>query len=558
MAGLSAANLKERATELAGKFTTGQKALMGGVTLAVIVALFMVTKAAGQQEMSALYSNLKPTDASAVTEKLTAEGTTYTLADGGATIMVPKEKVYDLRLKMAADNLPESSPDGYALLDKQGITTSEFSQQVGFQRAMEGELTKTIAAMDPIEQATVHLAIPKDNVFAASEAKASASVLVKVKPGKQVDSGQVQAIVHLVASSVNGLAPEAVTVADSKGQVLAAPGADGTDSAAGDLNTKQRAAYEKTVATSIQAMVEPVVGPGKAKVTVAADLDFNQKNATSEVFQQPSGNVAQGTPQAQTQKTETYTGAGAADAGVLGPDGAPVTGGANGGDTNYQLNQTETKNALNRVVEQTKSAPGSVRRMSVAVLLDSGSSTADQVTQIQNLVAAAAGINTQRGDAVQVSRLAFDTSEADAQQKELEEAQAAEERAATMGTVRQLVVVLFLAGLVFLVYRSMRKATRRRPSTLYAGEVREIPTTPDEPLVLERPMETLPVPVEAESAPEPEDEDDLLDLTPIRTEEQIQRDRISRQIDQMIEQQPAEVAQMLRGWLGESKKGVKK
>jgi flagellar M-ring protein FliF len=419
---------------------------------------------------------------------------------------------------------------------------------------MEGELTKTISAMDPVEQATVHLAIPKDNVFAASQAKASASVMVKVKPGKQVESGQVQAIVHLVASSVSGLAPEAVTVADSKGVVLAAPGADGTDAASGDLNTKQRAAYEKSMANSIEAMVEPVVGPGKAKVTVAADLDFHQKNATSETFQQPSGNPTQGTPQAQTQKTETYTGAGAADAGVLGPDGAPVVGGANGGDTNYQLNQTETKNALNRVVEQTKSAPGSVRRMSVAVLLDSASSTADQVTQIQNLVAAAAGINTQRGDAVQVSRLTFDTTEADAQQKELEDAQAAEAREATMGTVRQLVVVLFLAGLVFLVYRSMRKATRRRPNTLYAGEVREIPSTPEEPLVLERPMETLPVPAE----PEPELEDEVFDLTPARTDEQIQRDRITRQIDQMIDQQPVEVAQMLRGWLGESKKAVKK
>src|SRR3954452_9445358 len=144
MAAPTAANLKDRATELAGRFTTGQKALMVGVTLAVLVAIFLVTKAAGQQEMSSLYSNLKPADASAVTEKLTADGTTYTLADGGATIMVPKDKVYDLRLKMAAENLPESSPDGYALLDKQGITTSEFSQQVGFQRAMEGELTKTI------------------------------------------------------------------------------------------------------------------------------------------------------------------------------------------------------------------------------------------------------------------------------------------------------------------------------------------------------------------------------------------------------------------------------
>src|SRR3954469_12568418 len=269
---MNVGDLKAKATEMASRFTTGQKAMMGAATVAVLIAMLLVMKSASKTELSPLYSNLKPADAAAVTEKLTAEGSTYELADGGGTIMVPKEKVYDLRLTMAADGLPQSGPEGYALLDKQGITTSEFSQQVGFQRAMEGELTKTIDTMDPIASSTVHLAIPKDDVFASDKGKASASVLVKTKPGKALDAAQVQAVLHLVASSVQGLDPDAVTVADSTGQVLAQPGENGGQNAAADLNTKQRLAYEKSLSTDLEALILPVVGAGKSKVTVSADL----------------------------------------------------------------------------------------------------------------------------------------------------------------------------------------------------------------------------------------------------------------------------------------------
>ena len=174
--GMNVGDLKAKVSELSGRFTMGQKVAMGGVTLAVVIVMVLVMKSASKTEMAPLYSNLKPADAAAVTEKLTAEGATYELADGGATVMVTKDKVYDLRLSMAAEGLPQSGPEGYDLLDKQGITASEFSQQVGFQRAMEGELTKTIDTMDPIASSQVHLAIPKADVFANDKGKASASV----------------------------------------------------------------------------------------------------------------------------------------------------------------------------------------------------------------------------------------------------------------------------------------------------------------------------------------------------------------------------------------------
>jgi flagellar M-ring protein FliF len=543
-------DLKAKVTDLAGRFTTGQKVMMVGATLAVIVAMMFVMRSASKTEMAPLYSSLKPADAAAVTEALTTQGTTYELADGGATIMVPREKVYDLRLAMAAEGLPESTPEGYALLDKQGITASEFSQQVGFQRAMEGELAKTITAMDPVDTSTVHLAIPKDDVFANDDKKASASVLVKTKQGKTLDSTQVQAIVHLVASSIEGLAPEAVTVADSTGQVLAAPGQQ-SGGGGGDANAKQRSAFEEAKASAIQALIEPVVGIGKAKVTVSADLDYSQKKTTSETFQQPSGDPNVPTKQSETVKNETYTGAGSSDAGVLGPDGAPVAGDGSGNQTNYDLKQNDAKFLQNRAVEESTSAPGEVKRLSVAVLVDAGATSTDQITQIQNLVSAAAGLSPQRGDAVQVSRMAFGGAEAAqaAQQKELEEAKAAESSAGTMGMARQAAVVLFLLALLFFVYRSMKKAAKRRLPGLYAGDVRELdapPRTP-EPLVLERPVLQLPAEAPAVESGRPGP-----------SEEELERQKVTHQVEDMIDQQPAEVAQMLRGWLDDGKRGARK
>jgi flagellar M-ring protein FliF len=548
------AELKSKVTELSGRFNTTQKMLMGGVTLAVVIAMVFIMKSASKTEMASLYSNLKPADAAAVTEKLTAEGSTYELADGGGTIMVPKDKVYDLRLSMAAEGLPQSGPEGYALLDKQGITASEFSQQVGFQRAMEGELTKTIATMDPIASATVHLAIPKADVFASDKGKASASVLVKTKPGKDMDPAQVQAVVHLVASSVQGLEPTAVTVADSAGNVLAEPGENGGRNAANDLNTKQRLAYEEALSKDLEELLRPVVGPGKSKVTVSADLDFAQRKTTSETFENPSGNAQQATPQSQTQKNETYTGPGAADAGVLGPDGAPVAGGGTAGATEYDLEQNETRNALNRSVEETNAAPGTVQRLSVAVLVDAGATSIDQVNQIQNLVSAGAGLTPARGDTVQVSRMAFGGADAAlaAQQKAEQEARDAEQAQQTQGMVRQGAVALFLAGLLFFVYRAMRKASKRRNEGrggLYAGDVREVtPPTPPEPLSLE--AATIDLPDEPEALPE-------VPAEPERSPEELERDRVSKQVEELVDQQPAEVAHMLRGWLGDGKAGAR-
>ena len=174
----------------------------------VVIGGVMFTSWANKPSYSPLYSNLAASDAASITSKLASDKVPYRLTDAGGTIEVPVNDVYSERIKLAAAGLPSSGQSGYSLLDKQGITTSEFTQQVDFQRAMEGELAKTITAIDGVAAASVHLVIPQQDVFAQSTSTASAAVLVSMTPGSSLSPTQVQAIVHLVASSVEGPRPD--------------------------------------------------------------------------------------------------------------------------------------------------------------------------------------------------------------------------------------------------------------------------------------------------------------------------------------------------------------
>src|SRR4051794_39698273 len=245
-------------------FTPGQKAVTIFAILALAIGGYFFATWAAKPTYSALFSNLSSKDASAIVESLQESGTPYELANNGTTIMVPQDQVYDLRLQLSGEGLPGESDTGYALLDQQGITTSDFMQQVNYQRALEGELASTIKSIDGVEAATVHLVVPQKDVFSDDQDKTTASVLVQSSPNKPLSSQQVQAIVHLVASSVEGLDPEQVTVAGADGKILSAGGgaavATGGDSGAGSPT----GAFPNRPNPSLQAMLDSVVGPGHA------------------------------------------------------------------------------------------------------------------------------------------------------------------------------------------------------------------------------------------------------------------------------------------------------
>jgi flagellar M-ring protein FliF len=474
MASLDVTSVRRRAASVWSGFTSGQKTMLALAMAAVVLGGWFFTKWAAQPTWSPLYGNLGSTDAASITQELAGKGVSYKLSDGGATVLVPQAQVYQLRLDMSAKGLPTGGSQGYSLLDKQGITTSEFTQRVDYQRALEGELARTINAIDGVSSADVHLVIPADDVFADDSRKPSASVLLRPKtPGTKFSSDQVRSVVNLVAGSVEGLTPDAVTVADSAGHTLSAPGQDGV-LGGGDAQATQAATFEDGLARSLEDMLAPVTGQGGAVVRVKADLDFDQRSTTTESFAQPAaGQTAPLVTESTSQETFAGPGAAGAAGGVLGTNGQnAATGNAASTANNYSKNSADRSFAVGKVTEQVKSAPGKVTRLSVAVLLD------DKVKvptdQINNLVTAAAGLDTKRGDVVSVQAMAFDHRAADAATKEQKAAADAKSKAQLMNLVRTAGVLLIVLVALFLAWRSAKKAGVNRyplPGVLPAGPV---------------------------------------------------------------------------------------
>jgi flagellar M-ring protein FliF len=401
----------------------------------------------GKPTMSPVFTDLTPADASAVVDELEARGVPYELTAGGTTVLVPEDQLYDLRIALAADGVP-SSEDGYSLLDDMGMTTSDFQQHVTYQRALEGELARTIEAMDGVRAATVHLAIPEESVFVEEAGAPTASVFVELETGASLDADAVQAIVNLVSSAIPGMEPTGVSVIDADGQVLT----DGTG--AGGTSSE----YEDGVTARVQAMLDRVVGPGNAVVTVQAELSRDQTQRTSETYT-PAEGVP---PLSSSTTTEEYSGTGTAVGGVLGPDNIAVPDNTDGAGT-YSSEQEVLNNTVNKVTEQTAVGPGGVSRQSVSVVVDSQAGAGVSLTELERMIGAAAGIDPSRGDQVAVTRMAFDTSAADRAAEAIEAADKAAAADRQSELIRQGIVAgvaLVVLAVVLVVARAARKARR--------------------------------------------------------------------------------------------------
>ncbi|GAA2516203.1 flagellar basal-body MS-ring/collar protein FliF [Pilimelia columellifera] len=510
-----------------GSFTAGQKAVTIISVLVLGIGGFFFATWASQPTMAPLFSNLSGGDANAIVEELTTAGAPYELTDGGATIMVPSDQVYDLRIKMSGAGLPAQADTGYALLDKQGITTSDFMQHVGYQRALEGELSSTIKSIEGVKGATVHLVIPQKDIFSDDEKKPTASVLVTSQSGTTLDDEQVRAVVHLVGSSVEGLDPKDVTVADSNGTVLSTGDGRGIAGGAAGGNQREQAtqAYEVRMNTALQRMLESVVGPGKAIVKTTAEIDLDETETKSQRY------VADPAvpPLTETTKEETYTGGAGANGGVLGPDNIQVPNGANGGG-DYESTEEARRNAVGLVTETRQAAPGTVNRLNVSVLMDANTAAGIDQAQVQQMVSAAAGINAQRGDTMAVTMLPFDTAAADAAKDQEKEATEAENTAQLISMAKTAGLVLLVLILILLAWLSNRK----KRTQLTEEELAELAAM----------QASLVAEAEAGRALEAGDQlalEAAEDHGPNRREE----------ISEMVANQPEEVAVLLRSWLAD-------
>lgn len=516
-------------------FTIAQRTIaIIGIAVLVLggVALFSWLS---RPAYSPLFSGLSAADANAVVEQLRSASVPYELTDGGSTVLVPKEDVYDQRLAAASAGLPTASSGGYTLLDKIGVTASEFQQSVTYKRAIEGELAATISSMEGISAASVKLAIPQESVFVSETKDPTASVFVELADRSALSTQKVEAIVHLTSAAVTGLTPENVAVVDQTGRTLSTVGAGaagGVDDQAND--------YEARVATSVQKMLDTVVGVGNATVTVAADIDRSSNQRQDETYTPADG----APPSSEQTRTETSKG-GSSDAGVLGPDNIAVPSGTS--DSEHQTSEVTRNNVVNKSVQTTTTPAGTLRRQSVSVAVDAAAGVSVDTAQLTSLVATAAGIDTARGDAVTVEFVSFSQTEAKAAQDALKAAKDAAdaERAAALRNaviVAAAVAVPLVAGVIVFLVRM-----RRRDRDEVDGDEDYVPLLESGPRPLlgtTAPPRLDPAPVAKlfidEPAPEPEPEQELEPA-------QVSLERRRSDLDALARQDPRRTADLLRG-----------
>ena len=520
-----------RARGFMSGFTSGQRSVVIVGGLALVLGAFALTRWVAQPTWAPLYGNLSGNDANAIVDQLRSDGVQYKLTDGGATILVPQSQVYDERVALSGKGLPASdSGGGWSLLDKQGITATDFQQNVAYQRALEGELGKTLGAITGVRTAVVHLAIPKKDVFATDQDAPTASVLVGLQPGVTLDRGQIRAITHLVAGSVPELDPAKVTVTDATGRLLSAPdsgNAADAAAAAGDADA-QTAQYEDRLGTAVQRMLDQVLGAGKSVVRINAQLDYSSRDTTSERFVQETGVD----PLSEATVSETYVGAGDSAGGTLGQIApTPVTGAT--GNGSYARQQRTVENPVGKIVDRTQAAPGTVERLTVAVALDSKAAGAIDASQVEALVSNAVGLNTTRGDTVQISTLPFDTTAAAAATKDIAAAQKAAKTAQYIQLGKKAGLGLLVVIILFL---AMRRAKPKE--TVISATASDLPA---EGLVL--PSGTQLALGGGSDLPQLPAED------PVEVERS--KERMRTEVAELVDNQPEDVAAMLQGWLAE-------
>jgi flagellar M-ring protein FliF len=386
---------------------------MGAVTLALVGFFAFLILRISQPAMTTLFSDLSLQDSNAITRELDQRGVKYELRNDGQLVMVPKENVLRLRMEMAAKGMPSGGGVGYEIFDKSdNLSATSFVQNVNHLRALEGELARTIRSLDRVQNARVHLALPDRQIFQRERKEPRASIVLKVRG--ELDAGQVRAVRHLVASAVEGLKPDRVSIVDEAGRLLA--DGSGSENDATAAIAEKQAGYERRLRTQIEEIVASVVGSGRARVQVAAEMDFNRIQQTSDTFD-PESRVVRST---QT-RNENNVSNDAREGQVTVGNELPGANQQGGGAQNREASQ-KAEELVNYEISRTTRTEtiegGRVKRLSVAVLVDGTYTRAgtdltyqpraqDEIDRINALVRSAMGFDRGRGDQLEVVNLRF-------------------------------------------------------------------------------------------------------------------------------------------------------
>ena len=397
-----------------------QRILIVLAALMVAGGLWWLARWNKDRDFKPLYTGLSGEDAGAIVAKLKESGTEYRIVDNGQAVQVPSAKVNELRLAMASAGLPKSGRIGYELFDKMNFGQTDFAEQVNYRRALEGELERTIMSVAEIEQARVHLSFAKDSLFTESKQSAKASVLVKLKEGRKLVSANVEAVKNLIASAVEGLQPELVSVVDSSGRTLGVDAKLSADEAVTDRMLEFRKKIEANLLEKVKNTLEPLLGPQRFRAGVTVDCDFSSGDQSEETFDPNKSVMVNSQRSEDTGSTVTTGGVPGTQPNLPRPPARAANG---GGAINRRTENISFQTS--RMVKHLKLPEGTLRRVSVSVLLDQRSHwdvvagkpkmvldppTPQQLKTLKDVVSGAVGIDTARGDQVVLETMPFDVT----------------------------------------------------------------------------------------------------------------------------------------------------
>ena len=382
---------------------------LGGVALLCVIFFSVLILQVGTTEYALLYANLSDADSSAVMAKLKEQKVPYQLENQGRSILVPMDQVYEVRLELAGAGLPQGGGVGFEIFDKQSFGMTDFTQKVNYQRAMQGELSRTITSLAPVRAARIHLALPEQRLFQEQQKPVTCSVIVSLEPGQTLSEGQAQGVIHLVSASVEGLLPENVTVIDANGRVLSRRTGSGEKGGLepGMLGFQQ--ALEQRLEERAQSLLDRAVGVGNSLVRVTASLDFTKRERVEEIYDPKKRAIK--SEQLIEEKTDENRGG---KVGGTGDTQEERTSVSNRSEENVEYE-------VSKVISKAEDPVGAVRTLSVAVLVsdrmvpgEEGAQPVfeprpqEELRSIREMVVNAVGLNLERGDQISVLSRSFE------------------------------------------------------------------------------------------------------------------------------------------------------
>lgn len=488
--------------------------IIGSAVLVFIAILGWSLWWGGRPDSVPLFTGLDAKDAGEVAAKLKEEKIPYEIGNNGTAIMVSSKDVYKVRLDLAAQGLPRGNK-GFEIFDQNKFGTTEFQNKIYYLQAIQGELTKTIEQMAEVEKARVHIVMPEDSLYKKNEKPATASIMLKLRPSAKLSQAQVTGIVNLVAHSVQGLKPENITIVDDQAHVLNDPSQTQGSGAVSLSQLEMTKKVQDDLQKNLQSMLDQVLGQGRAAARVNVELNFDQKVTDQKTFTPVVDD--KGIVRSSQDVNENYQGNSNAPGGVPGTT-TNIPGyvtNSNNSQSNYEKKEAIRNYEINETNEKTVASPGSIKRLTVAVLVD-GAVTNVQQDSILRTVSSATGLNPARGDVVSVESIPFNTELADKQRQE-EADQLFQHRLFLYGGIALVLLLIAAAVYGFRAYRRKKQAER---------DMELLAMNPDGAL-------------EEEAAEE--------ELSP----EENERNQMREAIENFAKSNPEDVAQLLKTWLSE-------